>query len=222
MAQSVRAFLPSNQQTRTITDADVDANPLGPVQYVIPADNGDVIFTNGTGGQLFYYDNFSGDTIVLLDGTSLGPNPHAIQMGPDGYVFVGTIGKVWKVPILGNDIDPNPDDPDNAETIEAGPPELYLDIGEDTDANLEVDGLAFDGALNLFASTSGSSTLYLARYVADGEAQLTNSWTRGGNPLGRFIGIRHGDGDFSDRAIYFATGAQGMIGSVYTGVDRNL
>jgi hypothetical protein len=184
---------------------------------VIPGDNGDVVFSNGAGGQVFYFDYTSGITRLIAESADMGPNPHALQFGPDGYLFVGTVGEIWKVPILGNDIDP-----DNDEDIMSGPPELYLSIGASTDTTLEIDGLAFDGALNLFVGTSGTSTLHLARYVAMGEATVTNSWTRANNPLGQFIGLRHGDNNFSGRTLYFASGAEGRVGRVYTGVDRNL
>jgi hypothetical protein len=215
--ESVRAFIFGNQQTQTITDADADALPLGPVAYVTTGDGGDLVFSNAAGGQVFYYDAFSGTTFQVVDSTEIGPSPHALEFGPGGYLYVGTVGRVWKVPILGNDIDPDDD-----EIIEVGPAEPYLDVGADTDPSLEIDGLVFDGTLNLFAGASGASRLFLARYVVEGEATLSNSWDRSSNAMGKFVGLRHGDNNFSNRALYFASRDSGAIAGVFTGVPRNL
>ena len=99
MSQSVNAFVLGNQQVRTITDADENANPLGTVTYVIPGDNGDVVFSNGAGGQVFYYDDNSGITRLVAESGSDGPEPaRAARLVPDGYLFVGTDGRSLESP----------------------------------------------------------------------------------------------------------------------------
>lgn len=188
-----------------ITDQAEGGIPLGEVNYVLPAGNGRIFFTNRTGGQVFLHDLDDGVTRLFVEG--LGTNPNALAVGPDqGYLYVGTVGKVHRVPVL----------PDGT----AGDSEVYLDLGPDDDPTLEVDGLAFDEGANLWVGTPGTGTLHLARYRGSGATEVVRSFSDVGEDISGFVSLHWADGAFGRTYLYWTNLGGQTVGRLRVGLER--
>jgi hypothetical protein len=190
----------------TITDALEDGSPLGAVNFVLPAPNGNLFFTNRADGQVLVHDIDEGVTRVFVE--DLGMNPNALTFGPNaGYLYIGTAGRVYRVPVL----------PDGT----AGDTTTYLELGPEDVITEEVDGLEFDEAGNLWIGAPNSSTLYLARYVADGPSEVANSWSDVGGGVSRFVNVRFGNNTFGREYLYYTNLGDMTVGRLYVGLRRS-
>lgn len=188
-----------------VTDALEDASPLGAVNFVLQGPDGDLFFTNRADQKVMIHDIEEGVTRVLVE--DLGMNPNALTFGPSaGYLYIGTAGRVYRVPVL----------PDGT----AGESSVYLDLGPEDVITDEVDGLQFDEAGNLWVGAPNSSTLYLARYVADGPTEVANSWNDVGGGISRFVNVRLGNNAFGREYLYYTNLGDGTVGRVYVGLRR--
>jgi hypothetical protein len=203
-AQSVQA-MSLDGSLSTITDELEDGSPLGEVNFVLPAQNGNLFFTNRADQQILVHDIDEGVTRVFVE--DLGMNPNALAWGPaTGYLYVGTAGRVYRVPVL----------PDGT----AGDATTYLDLGPEDDITEEVDGLEFDEAGNLWVGAPNASTLYVARYVSDGPSEVANSWSAVGGGVSRFVNVRFGNNAFGRETLYYTNLGDGTVGRVYVGLRR--
>jgi hypothetical protein len=204
MTERVEAIVRNTGEIRMITNQMTEGGTLGPVDSVTSFDRDELFFTNRTGGQIFhYYFADDGDdggewmTDEFLAG--LGPNPNAITTGPDpGYLYVGTVGKVWRVPVLD---DGTP-----------GDAELYFDVGDAADPLLEVDGITFDFAQTMYVGVSGTNTLYMARYNGGQQVEATRTFADVGSGVSSFVNVQFGDGDFGDGTLYWVNPATSAVG----------
>jgi hypothetical protein len=204
MTERIQAVVRNTGEIRMITDQMTVGGALGPVDSVVPFGDGELFFTNRTGGQIFHYhfaDDGSGGgdwmTEEFLAG--LGPNPNAISTGPEqGYLYVGTVGKVWRVPVLDDGM--------------PGEAELYFDIGDTADPLLEVDGITFDFAQTMYVGVSGTNTMYMARYNGGQQVEATRTFTDVGAAVSSFVNVQFGDGDFEDGTLYWVNPATSAVG----------
>lgn len=214
--QALEAITINGGNLETLSDETVDGDPLGPVRHLVRMD-GEIYMTNGESGQLLVWDpvppesddggSSGGEppippgTRVLLDGLA---TPSALITGPeDGFLYLGTVGQVWRVPIL--------------EDGSAGDPSLYLDFGDPTDPDQMVDGLAFDRANNLYVGVPLAGRFIVARYAAGEETQPIRNITTAPTEFSDFGGLRFGDGDFGGATLYYGN-ASGRVGRVYVGL----
>ncbi len=209
--QAIEAVAVNGGSIQTITDETIDAEPLGAVRDVIGLD-GALYFTNAEGGQLMVWDpDPPGDpededaippgTRVLLSDLSM---PSALAIGPEpGVLYLGTTGRVWRVPIL--------------EDGSAGSPTVYLDIGDEADLDLEVGGLRFDRGQNLYVGLPLANRLLVARYVANDETEAVRDFGNADEGFNAFSQLSFGDGDFGGGTLYYGNPG-GRVGRVYVGL----
>jgi hypothetical protein len=223
MTERIQAVIEGTGEIQMITDQMAAGGALGPVDSVVPFGGGELFFTNRTGGQVFYHHyvdpDGDGDAELMTDEflNGLGPSPNAIAVGPDpGYVYVGTVGKVWRVPVLDGGL--------------AGDAELYFDIGASDDPMLEVDGITFDVAGTMYVGVSGTSTLYMARYNGGQQVvEPSRTFTTVGGGVSAFVNVQFGDGDFdavldadngitANGTLYWTNPATSAVGRLPVGV----
>jgi hypothetical protein len=225
MSERVQAVIQEgNHDVQMITDQMSAGGALGPVDSVVPVGGGELFFTNRTGGQVFHYHfadpDGDGNAEWMTEefAPALGPNPNAIATGIDpGYIYVGTVGKVWRVPVLEGGV--------------AGEAELYFDIGASDDPLLEVDGITFDIAGTMYVGVSGMSTLYMARYNGGAQVEATRTFTDVGGGVSAFANLQFGDGDFEapigdpengesfNGTLYWTNPATSAVGRLGVGVE---
>ncbi len=201
--ERIQAVVENTGEVRMVTNQMTAGGALGPVDSVALFGNGELFFTNRTGGQIFHYyfgDDGMGNEQWMTEEflADLGPNPNAITTGPDpGYLYVGTVGKVWRVPVL-DDV--------------AGDAELYFDIGDSADPLLEVDGITFDFAQTMYVGVSGTNTLYMARYNGGQQVEATRTFTDVGGGVSSFVNVQFGSGDFGNGTLYWTNPATSAVG----------
>ena len=211
MTETVEALVLETDEIRMVTNQMTMGGALGPVDYVLPVGNdggdGELFFTNREGGQVFhyYFDNEAETWNTVEFVADLGTNPNALAEGPDqGYIYVGTVGRVWRVPVL--------------EDGTAGAAEVYLNLGPQTDLTLEVDGITFDETGTMYVGTPGTSSLHMARYRANGETQVVRSFSDVGGRISSFVNVQFGDGDFGGGTLYWTNLDTGAVGRLPVGL----
>ncbi len=205
MNESIEAVIIGNGDVQTITSQTAAGDPLGPVRSVLPADNGDLLFVNPEGGQLYFYDDELGETNVLA--TDIGTNATSLSFGPDvDVLYVGSQGRVWRVPLLDDGT--------------AGAPPAYLQLGPQDDPTLEVSSILFDRGQNMWVSTPQTNTLHLARYRAGEATSVIREFTDVGNGISEFANFAFGDGDFGGGTLYYANPTSGQVGRIRVGLGR--
>ncbi len=181
--------------------------PLGAVNFPLP-DGGDLddpVFVSTRADQTVLRYDGTGATSVILDDPTL-VNPNALTFGPEGNaIYVGTVGHVWRVPLL-----------DGGGT---GEPEDYLDLGDDTGITYEVDGLAFDEGNNLWVGCPNAQTLFVAHYSVMGPATVSRRFEAPAAGLSGFVNLRFGGGDFDDVSLYYTNLGDGTVGRLRVGLD---
>lgn len=197
----------------TLSDETVDGEPLGAVRHLVRMDD-EIYMTNGDGGQLLIWDPETPEvnedkgeerlpvgTRVMLADLDM---PSAVITGPeDGFLYVGVLGEVLRVPILDDGT--------------AGEPSVYLSFGDNTDPNLMVDGLVFDRANNLYVGVPLDDRLVVARFAAGQETEAIRDIDTAGADFSDFGGIRFGDDDFGGGTLYYGN-ASGRVGRVFVGL----
>jgi hypothetical protein len=210
MDQSIVAMNLDSQQMSTLTTEIDGGMALGPVDLVLPDNNGDAIFSNGT-QILAYDDDYDGmgtpSTRVLSDMAFTSPIT-AMSFGPDANViYVGTQGKVWRVGVLQDGT--------------ATEPTVYLDTGDEADPLEAVVGITFDRGGNMFVGVPGTQTLYIAPYVGDAATATVRSFVAPGAGFDAFHSLHHGSDAFSRSALYWTTAADHTIGRLETGLSAD-
>lgn len=177
---------------------------LGPVNYPLIDDNGNMYFSNRDSGQIFRYDEEDGTLTLWVEGLV---NPNALAFGPEGndVVYVGTAGTVFRIAVEGEDV--------------AGTPAPYLVLGPDTDITTEVDGITFDEAQTMYVGSPNNETLYIARYNSMGETTPIRELTTTTGNSG-FVNVGFGRGDFGGARLYWTNLGGGGVGSLRVGVGR--
>lgn len=181
-------------------------SPVGAVNLPLPDNDGNVFVSTRLDQRVLRYDAESGSASLFLEDAAL-VNPNALAFGPEGNaIYVGTVGHVWRVPLLEGGL--------------AGEPEDYLDLGDDTGITYEVDGLAFDEGNNLWVGCPNASTLFLARYSSEGPTEVIRSWVDPAPGIDRFVNLRFGNGDFGRRWLYWTNLGDGSVGRLLVGLER--
>lgn len=205
MNQSIEAVILGNGDVQTITSETAAGDPLGPVRAVLPAGNGNLLFVNPEGGQLYFYEDELDETRVLA--TDIGTNATALSFGPDiNVLFLGSQGRVWRVPLLDDGT--------------AGDASAYLQLGPQDDPTLEVGSILFDRGQNMYVSTPGTSTLHLARYRAGEATSVIREFVDVGNGISEFTSFAFGDGEFGGDVLYYANPTSGQVGQIQVGLGR--
>lgn len=200
-AGALSAYNPINDSFSTVTDALEDLTALGPVDVVLPSD-GDLYTVDPMGGRIIRYTDDDAISRVLSVAVT---GPSVLSFGPDAnMLYVGAVGQVWRVGLLQDGM-----------TAE---PELYVDFGDPGDPTQEVGGLAFDEGGNLWIGVPGANTAHIAHYAASGATPTARSFTDVGAGFSSFANIRHGNGDFSDSAIYWTNGSDRTVARIETGL----
>jgi len=154
--------------------------------------------------RVLRYDAELGSASLFIE--NLGENPNALAFGPEGnMIYVGTVGHVWRVPLLEGGV--------------AGEPEDYLDLGDDMGITYEVDGLVFDEGNNLWVGCPNASSLFVAHYSAQGPAEVARSWVEVGG-VSRFVNLRFGEGDFGQSMLYWTNLGDGSVGRSRVGLQE--
>jgi len=182
--------------------------PLGAVNFPLPDGNDaeDPIFVSTRTDQtVLRYDGMTGMASVVLDDPAL-VNPNALALGPDGNaIYVGTVGHVWRVPLLDGG--------------GAGEPEDYLDLGDDEGITYEVDGLLFDEGNNLWVGCPNAGTLFVAHYSAMGPTEVSRTFETPAAGLSGFVSPRFGDGGFDEQTLYYTNLGDGTVGRLRVGLE---
>lgn len=181
-----------------------DGGPVGTVNLPLPDNNGNVFVSTRLDQRVLRYDAELGSASLFIE--NLGENPNALAFGPEGnVVYVGTVGHVWRVPLL--------------EGGGAGQPEDYLDLGDDMGITYEVDGLVFDEGNNLWIGCPNASSLFVAQYSVQGPAEVARSWVEVGG-VSRFVNLRFGEGDFGQSMLYWTNLGDGSVGRLRVGLQE--
>lgn len=176
---------------------------LGAVNFPL-VDDEDLFISTRLDQTVLYYDGDEGSASVFLDDPGL-VNPNALALGPEGNtLYVGTVGHVWRVPLLDEGM--------------AGEPFDYLDLGDDTGETYEVDGLAFDEGSNLWVGCPNAGTLFVAPYGTDGAAEVSRSFDDAPGSISGFVNLRFGRGDFDDESLYYTNLGSGTVGRLRVGL----
>lgn len=200
-AGAISAYNPINDSFTTITDALEDMTALGPVEVVLPED-GNVLTIDPTDGRIIRYNDDDAIARVL---TMAVTGPSVLSFGPDANVlYVGAVGQVWRVGLLQDGM--------------VADPELYVDFGDPGDPTQKVGGLAFDEGGNLWIGVPGASTAHLAPYTASGATATVRSFSDVGTGISSFANLRHGNGDFSDSAVYWTNLSDRTVARIETGL----
>lgn len=200
----------------TLSAETIEGDPLGPVRHLARLDN-EIYMTNGESGQLLVWDPVTPEpddnpdtegeeqipagTRVLLEDLAM---PSAVITGPEnGFLYLGVLGEVLRVPIL--------------EDGSAGEPSVYLSFGDNTDPNLMVDGLQFDRANNLYVGVPLDDRLVVARFAGGQETETIRDIDTADADFSDFGGIRFGDGEFGGATLYYGN-ASGRVGRIFVGL----
>jgi hypothetical protein len=176
---------------------------LGPVNYPVIDQGGNMYISNRTGGQVFRYDSEEGTVSVFLEGLL---NPNALAFGPEGnnVLYVGTLGTVWRVAVEPGGV--------------AGTPVPYLVLGPDTDITYEVDAITFDEGQTMWVGCPNAETLYFARYEGVGETAVMREFSSVGAGNSFFVNARFGRGDFGGSRLYWTNLAGNTVGRLQVGI----
>ena len=196
--QTIELLDTVNGGTTLITDQDNLGGNLGSVNYVLPDVDGNLFFTNRTGGTVFRYDANDDETRVFVSGLS---NPNALAFGPeDDKLYIGTAPDVLRVTI-------------NADGT-AGASETYV-----SNVGGEVDGLVFDSGLNLWMGPFGND-LKVAPYVASGSTTITCEFLNPAAGYDRFINPSFGHGTYGETTFYWTNLQDQSVGRLDVGVTK--
>ncbi|MBT8492550.1 MAG: hypothetical protein KJO07_05785 [Deltaproteobacteria bacterium] len=192
---TIDAFDPALGSLAEITDGLATAN------YPLPDRFGNVYVTNRQNETVFRYDALTGQAVPFV--TNVGDNPNAAAFGPEpDMLYVGTIGKVYRIPIL----------PDGS----AGTPEVYLDLG----VTSEIDGITFDEGRNIYVGAVATKGLYIAPYVADGPTSVARSFLDVSSGLSYFTNPTHGSSAFGETTLFYTNLGLDEVGKVDVGLPR--
>ena len=198
---AVSAYNPNNDAFSTITDALEDLTALGAVDVVLPSD-GDLYLVDPGGSRLLRYTDDDLTSRVL---TTEVTGPAVLSFGPDANVlYVGAVGQVWRVGLLQDGL--------------TATPELYVEFGDPADPTQEVGGLEFDEGGNLWIGVPGAGTVHIAPYAGAGASATVRSFSDVGPGISSFAQLQHGNGDFSDSAMYWTNLSDRTVARIETGL----